>query len=58
MEEDFKKFEERFGRFLENEWPHLMARVGRLEGAGWAIAGGIFAGMSAIIALLGVLVAK
>ena len=44
--------EERFNEFMDNHWPHMQARVGRIEGAMWIIAGSLIA----IGSLLGVLV--
>ena len=52
--EELRRRRTRFDEFLDNHWPHMQARVGRIEGAVWFMAGALVA----IVSLLGVLVGK
>ena len=46
--------EDRLDRFLDNEWPHMMARLGRVEGAVWFMG----AAMLAVVGLLTAILVK
>jgi hypothetical protein len=49
--------EERFNEFMDNHWPHMQARVGRIEGAIWLMAGTMMA-VGGLLGALVMLVAK
>ena len=45
---------QRFNEFMDNHWPHMERRVGRLEGEMYVV----LAAMAAVITLLGVILTR
>jgi hypothetical protein len=45
---------QRFNEFMDNHWPHMERRVGRLEGEMYIM----LAAMTAVISLLGVILTR
>jgi hypothetical protein len=51
--EDRIQVQTRFDEFMDNHWPHMERRVGRIEGAVWFMS----LSMAGVMGFLGVLVA-
>ena len=49
------RMEERFDMFIDNHWPHMVSRVGRLEGKTQMIIGFGLGSIALLSTILGVL---
>ena len=49
---DDERLANRFEQFLDNHWPHMQTRVGRLEGQSKVIIGLTMLGLAGIVTIL------